>query len=56
VFVTNVPIIKQVPPENIYGRVYSLDRTAKYYDRYGIYTLKAAQAFHLTNVKPLNYK
>ena len=30
--------------------------SAKYYDRYGIYTLKAAQAFHLTNVKPLNFK
>ena len=27
---------------------------AKYYDRYGIYTLKAAQAFLLTEVQPLN--
>ena len=30
--------------------------SAKYYDRYGIYTLKAAQAFQLTEVKPLNFK
>ena len=28
--------------------------SAKYYDRYGIYTLKAAQAFQLTDVTPLN--
>ena len=30
--------------------------SAKYFDRYGVYTLKAAQAFQLTDVKPLNYK
>ena len=30
--------------------------SAKYYDRYGVYTLKAAQAFQLKDVKPLNYK
>ena len=28
--------------------------SAKYYDRYGIYTLKAAQAFQLKEVKSLN--
>ena len=30
--------------------------SAKYFDRYGVYTLKAAQAFQLKDVKPLNYK
>jgi hypothetical protein len=30
--------------------------SAKYYDRYGIYTLKAAEAFQLSDVKPLNFK
>ena len=30
--------------------------SAKYYNRYGVYTLKAAQAFQLTDVKPLNFK
>ena len=30
--------------------------SAKYYNRYGIYTLKAAQAFQLTDIKPLNFK
>ncbi|MBO7458052.1 MAG: hypothetical protein J6T80_02195 [Paludibacteraceae bacterium] len=29
--------------------------SAKYFDRYGVYTLKAAQAFQLTDVKPLNF-
>ena len=30
--------------------------SAKYYNRYGIYTLKAAQAFQLTDINPLNFK
>ena len=29
---------------------------ARYYNRYGIFTLKAAQAFALKEVEPLNYK
>ena len=29
--------------------------SAKYYNRYGIYTVQAAQAFQLTDIKPLNY-
>ena len=29
--------------------------SAKYYDRYGLYTLKAAQAFHLTDIEPRNF-
>lgn len=29
---------------------------AKYYDQYGLFTLKAAQAFHMTDIVPLNYK
>ena len=28
---------------------------AKCYDRYGVYSLKAAEAFQLTEVKPLNF-
>ena len=30
--------------------------SAKYYNRYGIYTVQAAEAFQLTDVKPLNFK
>ena len=29
--------------------------SAKYYDRYGIYTVQAAEAFQLSDVKPLNF-
>ena len=29
--------------------------SAKYYDHYGIFTLKAAQAFHMTDIDPRNY-
>ena len=29
--------------------------SAKYYDHYGLYTLKAAQAFHLTDIEPRNF-
>ena len=28
---------------------------ARYYNRYGIYTIQAAEAFQLTDVKPLNF-
>ena len=30
--------------------------SAKYYNRYGIYTAQAAEAFQLEDVKPLNFK
>ena len=30
--------------------------SAKYYNRYGIYTVQAAEAFQLEDVKPLNFK
>ena len=30
--------------------------SARYYNRYGIYTVQAAEAFQLTDVKPLNFK
>ena len=30
--------------------------SAKYFNRYGIYTVQAAEAFQLTDVKPLNFK
>ena len=30
--------------------------SAKYYNRYGIYTIQAAEAFQLTDIKPLNFK
>ena len=30
--------------------------SARYYNRYGIYTAQAAEAFQLTDVKPLNFK
>ena len=29
--------------------------SAKYYDHYGLFTLKAAQAFHMTDIDPRNY-
>lgn len=29
--------------------------SAKYYGHYGLYTLKAAQAFHMTHIEPRNY-
>jgi len=29
--------------------------SAKYYGHYGLYTLKAAQAFHMTDIEPRNY-
>ena len=30
--------------------------SARYYNRYGIYTVQAAEAFQLEDVKPLNFK
>ena len=30
--------------------------SAKYYNSYGVYTVQAAEAFRLTDVKPLNFK